>query len=182
VSDLARERALDAYLVLLNMLLRVPSHRLREWVFRTAACNHLGADATVERAVRLTRKGGVSVGAGTIINRDTTLDGRGVLTVGASVNISPEVTILTADHDPQSPNFTYRVRPTVIGDRAWISTRALLLPGTKIGEGALVAAGAVVHGEVAPWTIVGGNPATVIGQRSPQAQATLNAPYRRFWH
>jgi len=182
VPDLARERALDAYLVMLNMLLRVPIHRFRELVFRAAAVNHLGADATLERAIRLTTKGGVTVGAGTIVNRDTTLDGRGVLTIGASVNISPEVTILTADHDPQSPRFAYRVRPTVIGDRAWISTRALLLPGTTIGEGAIVAAGAVVHGEVAPWTIVAGNPAAVIGHRSPQAQAALNAPYRRFWH
>ena len=179
---LARERALDAYLVLLNMLLRVPFHRFRELVFRTAAFNSLGAGGTVERAIRLTTKGGVSVGAGTIVNRDTTLDGRGLLTIGSAVNISPEAVILTADHDPQSPNFAYRVRPTVIGDRAWISTRALLLPGTTIGEGAIVAAGAVVHGEVAPWTIVAGNPAAVIGQRSPQAQATVNAPYRRFWH
>jgi acetyltransferase-like isoleucine patch superfamily enzyme len=181
-SDLVHERAHDAYVVTLNLLLRVPFHRFREWVFRALAFNHLGRGATVERAVRLTARGGVKVGAGTIVNRDTTLDGRGMLTIGISVNISPEAVILTADHEPQSPDFAYRVRPTTIGDRAWISYRAIVLPGAVVGEGAIVAAGAIVHGEVAPWTIVAGNPARVVGHRSSEAQFKIGAPYRRLFH
>ena len=98
------------------------------------------------------------------------------------MNISPEVMILTSDHDPNSPTFEDRKRSTVIGDRTWISSRAVVLPGADIGEGAIVAAGAVVHGSVAPWTIVAGNPARVIGQRSRDAQAELAGPYRRLFH
>lgn len=177
-----RARAHDAYVVAVNGLLRVPVHRFREWAFRNVARNALGSAATVERAIRLTTKGGVTVGARAIVNRDVTLDGRGTLRIGADVNISPEVMILTADHDPQSPTFAYRVHPTVIGDRAWIASRAVVLPGTAVGEGAIVAAGAVVHGSVEPWTIVAGNPARMIGQRSPDAQAELNGRYRRLFH
>jgi acetyltransferase-like isoleucine patch superfamily enzyme len=160
----------------------VPVHRFREWSVRIVARNALGLDATLERSVRLTTKGGVTVGTHTIVNRGVTLDGRGLLWVGAHVNISPEVMILTSDHDPNSPTFEDRKRSTVIGDRTWISSRAVVLPGADIGEGAIVAAGAVVHGSVAPWTIVAGNPARVIGQRSRDAQAELAGPYRRLFH
>jgi maltose O-acetyltransferase len=180
--DLLHDRAHDAYIVGQNGLLRVPVHRFREWAFRAIAMNELGRDATLERSIRLTTRRGVSVGAHSIINRDVTLDGRGGLWIGAWVNISPEALLLSSEHDPQSPVFADRNRATVVGDRAWISSRAILLPGATVGEGAIVAAGAVVHGPVAPWSIVAGNPAKEIGQRSPQAQATLASPYRRLFH
>lgn len=54
---------------------------------------------------------------------------------------------------------------TIIKDGAWIGMRAMLLPGITIGEGAVIAAGAIVTKDVAPYTIVGGNPAKVIKKR-----------------
>ena len=58
-----RARAYDVYLVAVNGLLRVPVHRFREWVFRTMAGNALGSNAVLEWAIRLTTRGGVTVGA-----------------------------------------------------------------------------------------------------------------------
>ncbi len=58
------------------------------------------------------------------------------------------------------------MRPVVIGDHVWIGARALICPGVTIGEGAVVGAGAVVTRDVAPYAIVAGNPARVIGQRT----------------
>ena len=55
--------------------------------------------------------------------------------------------------------------PTTIGDGAWIGMRAMLMPGVTIGEGAIIAAGAVVTRNVAPYTVVGGNPAQLIKKR-----------------
>ena len=55
--------------------------------------------------------------------------------------------------------------PTTIGDGAWIGMRAMLMPGVTIGEGAIIAAGAVVTRSVAPYAVVGGNPAKVIKKR-----------------
>ena len=46
--------------------------------------------------------------------------------------------------------------------KAWIGTGVKVLKGVTIGEGAIVAAGAVVTKDVEPWTMVGGNPAVVI--------------------
>jgi chloramphenicol O-acetyltransferase type B len=61
---------------------------------------------------------------------------------------------------------------TVIGNGAWIGMRAMIMPGITIGEGAVVASGAIVTKDVAPYTIVAGNPATAIRQRFPAATVT----------
>ena len=54
---------------------------------------------------------------------------------------------------------------TVIDNGAWIGMRAVLMPGIKIGEGAVIAAGSVVTKDVEPYSIVGGNPAQLIKYR-----------------
>lgn len=57
--------------------------------------------------------------------------------------------------------------PVVIHSKAWIGARAIITKGVVIGEGGIVAAGAVVTKDVAPYTIVGGNPARVIRELGP---------------
>src|SRR6201990_1010496 len=56
-----------------------------------------------------------------------------------------------------------------IGHDVWIGHGAIVLPGRNIGTGAVIAAGAIVTKEVAPYTIVAGNPARVIKRRFPEA-------------
>ncbi len=53
-------------------------------------------------------------------------------------------------------------KPVIICDNAWIATKAIILKGVHIGEGAIVAAGAVVTKDVEPFTVVAGCPAKVI--------------------
>jgi acetyltransferase-like isoleucine patch superfamily enzyme len=177
-----RAYAFDLFLVTSNFLLSLPGHRFRELVLRRVVGFDIGDHVAVQRRLRVSGRGGVTIGDRCAINRDVTLDGRGGITIGSDVNISAEVTVIAGDHDPNSPTFESRERPVVISDRVWLSTRAFVLGGTCVGEGALVAAGAVVHGVVPPWSIVAGNPAKVIGHRSPEAQATLGPCYRRFLH
>lgn len=57
---------------------------------------------------------------------------------------------------------------TTLGDGAWIGMRAMIMPGVTIGEGAVVASGAIVTKDVPPYAIVAGNPASPIRQRFPQ--------------
>lgn len=56
---------------------------------------------------------------------------------------------------------------TVIGDGSWIGMRAMIMPGITICEGAVIASGAIVTRNVAPYTIVAGNPAAPVRQRFP---------------
>lgn len=85
--------------------------------------------------------------------------------IGANAVISEGAFICTASHDIASPIFELTTAPITIGDSAWIASRAIVLPGVTIGEGAVVAAGSVVTKDVEPWTVVGGNPARALKRR-----------------
>jgi acetyltransferase-like isoleucine patch superfamily enzyme len=64
----------------------------------------------------------------------------------------------------------------VVGDLAWIGTRAVLLAGARIGPGAIVGANTVVDFEVPPYAIVGGDPARVIGRAEPRQPSEPATP------
>ena len=81
------------------------------------------------------------------------------LVIGNCVVINDAVRILTGTHDINSGEFRQINLKVAIGDYAWICTGALLLPGVQIGEGAVVAAGAVVSRDVPPYIVVAGVPA-----------------------
>jgi acetyltransferase-like isoleucine patch superfamily enzyme len=110
----------------------------------------------------------ITIGPGSIVGSDCILDGRCGIRIGHSVNISSEVALWTLQHDKDSPTFETAGGPINIGDRAWISFRATILPNVSIGDGAVVAAGAIVTKDVPPYAIVGGIPAKIIGARNPE--------------
>lgn len=121
----------------------------------------------------------VFLGDGVILNFGTLLDGRVFeIRIGKDVSIGPEASILTLGHDPQSREFGDKGGKVVIGDRAWIGYRAIILPGVTIGDGAVVGAGSVVTKDIEPFTIVAGNPAKMIGERRKDLDYELNfAPW-----
>lgn len=145
---------------------RLPFHALRNAYYRRVCRVALAPGSSIHMGATLTTLGGVTIGPGTTIDQHVRLDGRGGLSIGASVSIAPEVCLLTADHDPQSADFAGRTAPVTIEDHVWLGTRATVLPGVTIGRGAVVAAGAVVTRDVAPFAIVGGVPAKPIGTRT----------------
>ena len=177
----AREAGFGLYLVVVNLLVRLPGHALRLFVLRRLGQWTIGPGTTIERGVRVLARGGVTIGARCLINADVTLDGRGGLTIGDLVNISPEAMCLTADHDPDDEGFAGRYRPVSVGSRCWIATRAIVLPGSVVGDGVVVGAGSVVSGTVDGWGIVSGAPAERVRERKPEAQATLPR-VRRWFH
>lgn len=85
--------------------------------------------------------------------------------IGNYVTIGHDVVIVTSAHEIGGPNRRCgkQVPPPIrIGDGCWIGARVLLLPGVVLGEGSIIAAGAVVYSNVTPHTIVGGVPARLI--------------------
>jgi maltose O-acetyltransferase len=108
----------------------------------------------------------ISIGKNTFINKNVVLDGRhGKLTIGCNVDIGQETNIWTTEHDPNDDNHGVKGGDVIIDDYVWISTRSTILPGVRIGKGAVIACNSVVTKDVAELTIVGGIPARVIGVR-----------------
>lgn len=157
-----------------RMVGHLPSRSLRH-AFLSLWLGNLGKGSGVQLDCRFLNGRKVSLGQRNVINFGTLIDGRTYpVTLGDDVSIGPEASVLTLGHDPQSPAFADRGGPVTIGDRVWIGYRALVLPGVTIGEGAVVAAGAVVTRDVAPFAIVAGNPAREIGQRNPDLAYRLD--------
>jgi len=128
----------------------------------------LGEDIVLAAGTRLYSPWKLRIGPHTNIGDQVHLDARGNLTIGSNCNISSEVAIWTAEHDIQSPTFAMTRGPVVIHDRAWVCFRSIILPGVTLGEGCVVASGAIVTKDVPPFAVVAGIPAKVVGQRNSE--------------
>jgi acetyltransferase-like isoleucine patch superfamily enzyme len=144
----------------------LPARALRTWLGRRVLGMKIHPEATVYRWRDLRFPHQIEIGRGAIIGFWATIDGRRGVKIGEHVNLSSEVAMWTAQHDPNDPHFDVRGGPIVIEDHAWISFRATILPGVTVGRGAIVAAGAVVTKDVEPYAIVAGMPAQKIGERN----------------
>lgn len=129
----------------------------------------------------------IKIGNNNFINGNTKLISRNSIEIGDFVTIAWNVTIY--DHDSHSLNAldrradieqqflqaragnslitnknwaTVNSRPIKICNDVWIGMNAIILKGVTVGEGAIVAAGAVVTKDVAPYTVVAGNPAVMV--------------------
>jgi len=87
------------------------------------------------------------------------------ITIGDHVVVSQGAFLCSASHDITSPTMELIHKPIRIESYAWVAARAFVGPGVHVGEGAVIAACAVVSKNVAPWTVVGGNPAAFIKER-----------------
>lgn len=109
------------------------------------------------------RGGVLKLGSG-YFNTNTKIRCHQMIEIGHDVAISHDVTIMDSDaHEIVSYAHT-KTAPIHIGNHVWIGTRATILKGVDIGEGAVIAAGAVVTHDVPPHSIVGGVPAKVIAE------------------
>jgi acetyltransferase-like isoleucine patch superfamily enzyme len=142
-----------------------PSHGLRLFFYRRSGLT-IDPTSSIHWRAQFYALQSIRIGRYCTIGDSVFLDGRSGLTIGDCVNFGSHVTIYTRQHDIDSPDFAEVGAPVTIGDYAWVSSHSIVLPGVTIGEGAVVAAGSVVTKDVAPYTLVGGNPARYIRDRS----------------
>ncbi|WP_103503271.1 acyltransferase [Streptomyces sp. SM14] len=136
-----------------------------------------GLDLGAETGLR------VSVGNGVVIGRGSHIVADAPITIGDDVFFGPYCYVTSTNHsydDPEQPvgHQWPRAAPVTIGPGSWIGTGAVILPGARLGRNTVVAAGAVVRGEVPDHTVVAGAPARPVRRWDPTGgwQPPLRTP------
>jgi len=126
-----------------------------------------GNNVHIQQPVRFEGMNRISIGNSVSINAFVHMWGQGGITIGNDCLIASHVSITSLTHDPNAPLFrdTIVSKEVIIGNNVWIGTHAAILPGTVIGDNAIIAAGAVVNKNVPANTTVAGVPAKVIKSR-----------------
>ncbi len=142
----------------------VPIHHYRRFIYRLFGIK-IGKGSTIHTRAVFYNISNIKIGEDTIIGEGAVLDGRANLTIGNHVDIASEVMIYNGQHDINDENFKATFAPVEIEDYVFMGPRAIILPGVKVGRGAVIGAGAVVTKDVEELSIVGGIPAKEIGNR-----------------
>ena len=108
------------------------------------------------------------------------IEGNGNVKIGSYFHSGSECLIVTTNHNYDKGvaipyDWTNVYKDIEIGDFVWLGSRVMILPGTKIGEGAIIQGGSVVHGEIPRGAIAGGNPAQVFKYRDMEHFEKLKA-------
>ncbi len=155
---------LEFEVFLLHIVGHVPSHHIRRFFYRVSGIK-IGNGSAIHMGARFYDPRHISIGKDSIIGEGIVLDGREKLTIGNHVDIASEVMIYNCQHDIQSFDFQPICEPVVIEDYVFVGPRVIILPGVTIKKGSVVAAGAVVTNDIEEYSLVGGIPAKVIGER-----------------
>ena len=155
---------IDFELMILRWVGHIPSHIARNSFYSLSGIK-IGSGSTIHMWANFFQPKNISIGEDTIIGDHVFLDGRATLSIGNHVDIASSVMIYNSEHDIESTGFHAITEAVKIEDYCFIGPRVIILPGVTIGYGAIVAAGAVVTQSVAPFKIVGGVPAKIIGER-----------------
>lgn len=150
----------------LKVISYLPFHFLRIGLLNTFFRSKISYSSGLYYGVEIRHPWKLTIHKSSVIGHHVMLDARKGLIIGENVNISSEVMIWTLHHDYNDKDFKAIGESVVISDYVWICSRAIILPGVKIGKGAVVASGAVVTKDISEFTIVGGVPAKEIGKRS----------------
>lgn len=128
---------------------------------------HCGTDVNVERGARFCCDLSLGDRSGLGINCSI----QPCVTIGCDVMMGPECMMFTTNHTiadlsvPMDRQGFDAPRPIVIEDDVWIGARVIILPGVRVGRGSVIGAGSVVTHDIAPYSIVAGNPARLIRSR-----------------
>jgi len=109
------------------------------------------------------RGGELHIGEGTFINYGSDISAMTAVSIGRNCNIGQFAIIIDSDyHDLRNHHLPGKSEPVVIEDDVWLGARVTVLRGTRIGRGSVVAAHAVVTGDIPPYSLAAGVPARVI--------------------
>jgi acetyltransferase-like isoleucine patch superfamily enzyme len=155
---------LDLVLLKLTIMGNCPIWTIRKAVYQLFGIK-IGSGSVIHMWAKFYDPKNIEIGSNTHIGDNSFLDGRNAIIIGNHVDIATGVLIYNEEHNIHSEQFEATSGPVEIEDYVFVGPRAIILPGVKIGRGAVIAAGAVVTKDIPDFTIVGGVPAVKIGDR-----------------
>ena len=146
----------------------------RENVYPPESFLHFGKNVRIEIGVAITAPERLHLEDNVGLSQGVQINAVGGCHIGRASQIAGETIILTVDHQyTEGESLPYDrvrlVKPVIVEDYVWVGARALIAPGVRIGEGAIVAMGSVVLQDIPPLAIAAGNPAQVLTYR-PKAE------------
>lgn len=146
-----------------SCLTNLPSKHIRNFCLKRFGMK-LG-DARIYAGFHIRNPENIEIADGVSIGPKVLLDGRRGLFIGRNTVIGYGAIIWTLNHDYNDINFSGKGAPVSIGNYVWICSNSIILPGIKIGDGAVIASGAIVTRDVPPYAVVAGIPAKIIKYR-----------------
>ena len=142
-----------------------PFHAWRAFILRRFGAK-LGQDVHIYPKASIWAPWNLTCADGATIADEAVVYNPERITLGSHAIVSQQAYLCGATHDYEDPNFPLVAFPISIGDYAWICARATVQPGVSVGEGAVLALGAVATQNLQPWTVYGGVPARKIKMRT----------------
>ena len=126
----------------------------------------IGRGVVVRANVNISFPWRLSIGDHVWIGEDVGILSLAQVTIESNVCISQRAYLCTGSHEFLREDFKLKVAPVNVRSGAWVAAAAFIAPGVEIGAGSVVSAGSVVFENVAPATLVRGNPAVVVKEIS----------------
>jgi len=149
----------------------LPHHLLCARVLRRlwgkCIAKKIGTNVNIEKGAHFTPDLTIGNNSGVGINAEI----NGPVTIGNDVMMGPEVIVYTSSHAHSRTDITMieqgfeEIKPVTIGNDVWIGRRVIIMPGVTIGNGCIIAAGAVVTKNIPDYAIAGGVPAKILKYR-----------------
>lgn len=161
-----------------------PSYHVRKFIYRHCFGAHIAKHAVICWGAEIRMHTKLEIGIGSIIGDKAILDARNGIKIGEYVNFSTGVHIWTEQHDHRDPWFACNSDESfgvTIGNRAWLGPGTTVLHSVHIGEGAVLAAGAVATKDIPPYEIWAGIPAKKIGERNRDLKYVFNGTSLHFY-
>jgi putative colanic acid biosynthesis acetyltransferase WcaF len=146
-----------------------PFHAWRSFVLRSFGAK-LGQDVHIYPKASIWAPWNLTCGDGATIADEAVIYNPERITLGSHAIVSQQAYLCGATHDYEDPNFPLVASPISVGSYAWICARATVQPGISVGEGAVLALGAVATQNLQEWTVYGGIPARKIKMRTKNTE------------
>lgn len=161
------------YIVLNYFVAYIPLWTVRKFLYRICGMK-IGKKSRIAMRALVFKPQGIEIGERNVINEFVLLDGRSGLKIGSDNSISMFAKLYSGTHDSNSDTFEYRGRCTTLCDNCWIGTSAIIMPGSKVSDFAIISANSLFKGVAVEKGIYQGVPATYIRQRNITAKYQLH--------